>query len=32
MRIVRRDGVSDAPGYEGAAIDRVITPAPTAIR
>jgi DNA-binding SARP family transcriptional activator/DNA-binding beta-propeller fold protein YncE len=32
MRIVRHDRVSDLPGYEGAAINRIITPAPTAIR
>jgi hypothetical protein len=32
MRIVRRDGVSDVPTYEGAAINRIITPAPTTIR
>jgi DNA-binding SARP family transcriptional activator/ABC-type branched-subunit amino acid transport system substrate-binding protein/streptogramin lyase len=32
MRVVRRDGVSDVPAYEGAAINRIITPPPTAIR
>jgi ABC-type branched-subunit amino acid transport system substrate-binding protein len=31
MRVVRRDGVSDVPTYEGAAINRIVTPAPTAI-
>jgi hypothetical protein len=31
MRIVRRDGVSDVQSYEGAAINRIITPPPTAI-
>ena len=29
MRVVQRTGISNVPGYEGAAIDRVIVP-PTA--
>jgi branched-chain amino acid transport system substrate-binding protein len=32
MRIARSDGVSDAHTYDGAAINRIITPPPTAIR
>jgi len=32
MRVLRRAGVSDVPTYEGAAINRIITPPPTAIR
>jgi branched-chain amino acid transport system substrate-binding protein len=32
MRVRRRDGVSTVPGYEGAAIDRVIAPPAGAIR
>ena len=32
MRVLRRDGVSNVPAYEGAAINRIITPPPTAIR
>jgi ABC-type branched-subunit amino acid transport system substrate-binding protein len=31
MRIVRRDGVSGVQSHEGAAINRIITPPPTAI-
>jgi DNA-binding SARP family transcriptional activator/ABC-type branched-subunit amino acid transport system substrate-binding protein/streptogramin lyase len=31
MRVVRRDGVSDVPTYEGAAINRIITPPPRTI-
>jgi hypothetical protein len=31
MRIVRRDGVSDVQSDGGAAINRIITPPPTAI-
>jgi hypothetical protein len=32
MRVVRRAGVSDVQAYEGAAIDRIITPSRAAIR
>lgn len=32
MQVVKRDGVSDVPGSEGAGINRIITPAPPTIR